>query len=86
MRALSTGFFDDLPKDGFPDPHPFEVRMDGDVVDLDFLPDLPIDDIADDLVEIPVDDDQWIGQVIVLDFSSEGGFMPRIGKGNVFNR
>lgn len=75
---------DDLLQDRLADPQAPEVRMDGDVVDLNVLADLPKDDVADDLVERRMNDHERKGYRPVLDFTVEGAFVPWVGEGVIF--
>jgi hypothetical protein len=59
--------------------------MNGNVIDLNFLSDHPEDDIADDLVQRRMNNDQGIGNRPVLDLSFERAFVPGIGKRNLFD-
>ena len=55
--------------------------MDGDVVDLDLVPDQPVHDVADHPPVLRTDDDHREGDPFVLDLAPEGGVAPGIGEG-----
>src|SRR4030067_1606176 len=66
-------------------PHPPEIGMQGDVIDLDVLAYSPEDDIADDPVERLMHDDQGKRDRPVLDLAAERALVPGVGKGHGFD-